>query len=149
MTEEVLVRVTGIQSSPEEAQTVEEPISIVTPGRFYIENGERYIQYEEVYEEAEMSAVNTVKLHPDILEVNKSGAINVRMVFQENRKNMSMYGTPFGEIEMGIATTSYTMKETDEKIDLNVKYALEMNGEHAADCELKLEIMAKGSSFTL
>ena len=36
MTEEVLVRVTGIQSSPEEAQTVEEPISIVTPGRFYI-----------------------------------------------------------------------------------------------------------------
>lgn len=149
MTEEVLVRVTGIQSSPEESQTSEEPISIVTSGRFYTENGERYVQYEEIYEEAEMSAVNTVKLHPEVLEVNKSGAINVQMIFQENRKNMSMYGTPFGEIEMGISTTSYTMHETDDRIDLDVKYALEMNGEHAADCELKLEIMARGSSFTL
>ena len=149
MTEEVLVRVTGIQSSPEESQTSEEPISIVPSGRFYTENGERYVQYEEIYEEAEMSAVNTVKLHPEVLEVNKSGAINVQMIFQENRKNMSMYGTPFGEIEMGISTTSYTMHETDDRIDLDVKYALEMNGEHAADCELKLEIMARGSSFTL
>ena len=149
MTEEVLVRVTGIQSSPEESQTSEEPISIVTSGRFYTENGERYVQYEEIYEEAEMSAVNTVKLHPEVLEVNKSGAINVQMIFQENRRNMSMYGTPFGEIEMGISTTSYTMHETDDRIDLDVKYALEMNGEHAADCELKLEIMARGSSFTL
>lgn len=149
MTEEVLVRVTGIQSSPEESQTSEEPISIVTSGRFYTENGERYVQYEEIYEEAEMSAVNTVKLHPEVLEVNKSGAINVQMIFQENRKNMSMYGTPFGEIEMGISTTSYTMHETDDRIDLDVKYALEMNGEHAADCELKLEIMARGSSFIL
>ena len=149
MTEEVLVRVTGLQSPPEEEQTAQEPISIVTSGRFYIENGERYVEYEEVYEEAEMSAVNTVKLHPEVLEVTKSGAINVQMIFQENRKNMSMYGTPFGEIEMGISTTSYTMQESDDKIDLDVKYALEMNGEHAADCELKLEIMAKGSSFTL
>ncbi len=149
MTEEVLVRVTGIQSSPEEPQTSEEPISIVTSGRFYTENGERFVQYEEIYEEAEMSAVNTVKLHPEVLEVNKSGAINVQMIFQENRRNMSMYGTPFGEIEMGISTTSYTMHETDDRIDLDVKYALEMNGEHAADCELKLEIMARGSSFTL
>lgn len=149
MTEEVLVRVTGIQSSPEESQTSEEPISIVTSGRFYTENGERYVQYEEIYEEAEMSAVNTVKLHPEVLEVNKSGAINVQMIFQENRKNMSMYGTPFGEIEMGISTTSYTMHETDDRIDLDVKYALEMNGEHAVDCELKLEIMARGSSFIL
>lgn len=149
MTEEVLVRVTGLQSPPEEEQTAQEPISIVTSGRFYIENGQRYVEYEEVYEEAEMSAVNTVKLHPEVLEVTKSGAINVQMVFQENRKNMSMYGTPFGEIEMGISTTSYTMQESDDKIDLDVKYALEMNGEHAADCELKLEIMAKGSSFIL
>ncbi len=149
MTEEVLIRVTGIQSSADEPQTAEEPISIVTTGRFYTESGERYVQYEEVFEEAGMSAVNTVKLHPEILEVTKSGAVNVQMVFQESRKNMSMYGTPFGEIEMGIATTSYTMQETEEKIDLDVRYALEMNGEHAADCELKLEIMARGSSFTL
>ena len=149
MTEEVLVRVTGIQTAAGEPQAAEEPISIVTPGRFYTEDGNRYVSYEEVYEEAGMSAVNTVKLHPEVLEVNKSGAINVQMVFQESRKNMSMYGTPFGEIEMGISTTSYTMSETENKIDLDVKYALEMNGEHAADCELKLEIMAKGSDFTL
>lgn len=149
MTEEVLVRVTGIQHSGQQPEENEEPISMVTAGRFYTENGHHYVSYEEVYEEAEMSAVNTVHITPEVLEVKKDGAINVQMVFQENRKTVSMYGTPFGEIEMGIATTRYTLEENEDKIALNVCYVLEMNGEHAADCELHVEIFAKGSQFSL
>ena len=51
MTEEVLVRVTGIQRSGQQPEENDEPISIVTPGRFYMENGHRYVKYEEVFEE--------------------------------------------------------------------------------------------------
>ena len=149
MTEEVLVRVTGIQHSGQQPEENDEPISIVTPGRFYMENGHRYVKYEEVFEEADLMAAHTVHITPEILEVKKDGAVNVQMVFQENRKTVSMYGTPFGEIEMGIATTRYGFDETEDKIRLDVSYVLEMNGEHAADCELHMEIFAKGSQFSL
>lgn len=149
MTEEVLVRVTGIQRSGQQAEENDEPISIVTAGRFYTENGHHYVSYEEVFEEAEMSAVNTVHITPEILEVKKDGAVNVQLVFRENRKTVSMYGTPFGEIEMGIATTQYNLETTEDRIGVDVCYVLEMNGEHAADCELHMEIFAKGSQFSL
>lgn len=149
MTEEVLVRVTGIQTLQQAPEEENEPISIVMPGRFYTENGQRYVRYEEVFDEAELSAVNTVRICPDVLEVRKNGAIDVQMVFQEGRKTMSVYGTPFGNIEMGISTTDYDFAETEDKIRLDVRYVLEMNGEHAADCELCMEIMAKGSQFSL
>lgn len=149
MTEEVLVRVTGIQRSGQQPEENDEPISIVTPGRFYREDGHRYVAYEEVFEEAGLTAANTVRMTPEALEVKKDGAVNVQMVFQENRKTFSMYGTPFGEIEMGIATTRYAFDETEDKICVDVCYVLEMNGEHAADCELHMEIFAKGSQFSL
>lgn len=149
MTEEILVRVTGIQRSGQEPEASDEPISIVTPGRFYKKDGYRYVSYEEVFEEAKLTAVNTVRITPEILEVKKEGAINVQMVFQENRKTFSMYKTPFGDIEMGIVTTRYTFGETEDKILLDVFYVLEMNGEHAADCELHMEIFSKGSQFSL
>ena len=149
MTEEVLVRITGIQRPEQQPEQNEEPISVVTSGRFYTENGHRYVTYEEIYDEAELSAINTVRITPEILEVKKDGAVNVQMVFQENRKTVSIYGTPFGEIEMGIATTRYGFDETEDLIRLDVCYILEMNGEHAADCELHMEIFAKGSQFSL
>ena len=149
MTEEVLVRITGMQRTAEQPKQNDEPISVVTSGRFYTENGHRYVTYEEIYDEEELSAVNTVRITPEVLEVKKDGAVNVQMIFQENRKTISMYGTPFGEIEMGIATTRYGFDETEDQIRLDVCYALEMNGEHAADCELHMEIFAKGSQFTL
>ena len=149
MTEEVLVRITGMQRPAQPEEQNDEPITVVTSGRYYVENGHRCVTYEEIFDEVELSAINTVHIAPDILKVKKEGAINVEMVFQENRKTLSLYGTPFGEIEMGIVTTLYDFMETDEQIRLDVCYALEMNGEHAADCELHLEIFAKGSQFKL
>ena len=71
MTEEVLVRITGIQRPEQQPEQNEEPISVVTSGRFYTENGHRYVTYEEIYDEAELSAINTVRITPEILEVKR------------------------------------------------------------------------------
>ncbi len=148
MTEEVLVRVTGIQRPPQQEEA-EEPISVMTTGHFFIRDGVRYVCYEEIFEEAGVSTTNTVKILPDMLEVKKEGAVSVEMLFQEHHKTATLYGTPFGDIEMGIATTRYRMQESQDKLDVSVAYALELNGEHAADCELRIEVIAKGSHITL
>lgn len=62
------------------------------------------------------------------------------MIFEENKKNLSMYQTPFGVMDMGIATTRIELMEEPERIFLEVDYALELNGSYVGDCSIQLEV---------
>ena len=61
------------------------------------------------------------------MEVRKKGVVNVHMVFEQGKKNMTYYTTPYGTIEMGIAATNLNLQESDGGLDMKVDYALDMN----------------------
>ena len=65
------------------------------------------------------------------------------MIFEKNKKNVSYYYTPFGSILIGIDAKSVDINETDENIDIHVKYNLEVNYEHLADCSITMNIKSK------
>lgn len=65
------------------------------------------------------------------------------MVFEKNRKNMSYYGTPFGNLLVGIDAKDIKVEETEHCIDVQIDYALEVNYEHLADCTIKMKIASK------
>ena len=68
------------------------------------------------------------------------------MVFEQGKRNMALYTTPFGTLEMGISATSLELQESDGRIDMKVNYSLDMNQEHVADC--CLDIQAQGKNTT-
>ena len=37
------------------------------------------------------------------------------------------------------------IKETEDEMDVEVDYALELNQEHAADCNIRINVKSKGS----
>ena len=65
------------------------------------------------------------------------------MIFEENKKNISMYQTPFGRMDMGIATTRIALTEQPERIFLEVDYALEMSGNYVGDCNIQVLVQAR------
>ena len=68
------------------------------------------------------------------------------LLSEENKKNMTNYSTPYGDILIGIDASKIRMQEEEEKIHLDVEYALEINYEHLADCHISIGIQAKGES---
>ena len=81
--------------------------------------------------------------------MTKKGLVNVHMIFEENKKNMTNYTTPYGNILIGIDARSVRLKEREERIEVDVDYALEVNYEHFADCKIKMDISAKnGEGFS-
>ena len=84
------------------------------------------------------------------MEVRKKGVVNVHMVFEQGKKNMTYYPTPYGTIEMGIAATNLNLQESDGGLDMKVDYALDMNQEHVADCYLAIKAQPKDcKNFTI
>ena len=98
------------------------------------------ILYMEGFEEA---TKNIFKFDGSCLEVTKRGAVNVHMLFEEQKKNMTTYHTPFGDILIGIDTEKIEVSEEENKIHVHVDYSLEANYQHLANCKIDMKIYPK------
>lgn len=141
MEKEVLIHVQGLQMLEDDGQ--EEPIEIVVPGEYYFRNGSHYLRYEEIMEDLQKPTINYIKISPRGMEVRKKGTVNTHMVFEQGKKNMTLYSTPFGTLQMGISATKMELKESENCIDMKVNYSLDMNQEHVADCCLSIQAQTK------
>ncbi len=144
MDKNVLIHIRGLQMmDPTDEQ---EPIELVVPGQYYFKNGSHYLRYEELMDETSAEpTVNYIKISSKAVEVRKKGLVNVHMVFERGKKNMTYYSTPYGTVEMGIAATGVMIEESENGIDMKVDYALEMNEEYVADCYLTVSAQSKAS----
>lgn len=143
MTKDVLISVKGLQLMGEGDQA--DPIEVVTVGEYYFRNGHHYVKYDEVQEGFPGNTINYIKANDNALEVRKKGISNVHMVFEREKKNVTYYQTPMGNLQMGISATKVQCQETDQNIDIYVDYALELNNEHVADCFIQVNIQPKAS----
>ena len=144
MDKNVLIHIRGLQMM--EPTDEQEPIELVVPGQYYFKNGSHYLRYEELIDETSAEpTVNYIKISSKAVEVRKKGLVNVHMVFERGKKNMTYYSTPYGTVEMGIAATGVMIEESENGIDMKVDYALEMNEEYVAYCYLTVSAQSKAS----
>lgn len=147
MTKEVIITIRGLQAGPE---TDGEPIEMITTGEYYYKNNKHYLLYEEVMEGETSTNKNRIKVAPGYMELTKNGVVSVHMVFEEKQKNITHYHTPFGALLMGIEAKKVEVLESEEEIHISVDYALELNQEHAADCDIQITVRPKsGKNFRL
>lgn len=148
MTKDVLISVKGLQNLGDGQEP--EEVEVVAKGDYYFKNGHHFIYFDEVMEGFPEPVKNSIKITEKSVEVKKKGAANVQMIFEENKKNFTYYATPFGELQMGIAATKIHVQEEEDNLDLRIDYALEVNGEHVADCEIAVNVKAKNAgNFSL
>ena len=86
---------------------------------------------------------NLVKFSPEVIEVTKKGLINVHMVFEEGKQNLTSYQTPYGALMIGINTHKVEITEEDECIHLEARYGLDINYEFLSDCVISMDISPK------
>ena len=148
MTKDVLLSISGLHQDVTgiEAQGDEpgsEPIEVITPASYYLKNGKHYILYDEVMEGIPGVVKNKIKITgEDPMEIIKSGITNTHMVFEKDKINMTQYETPYGEMMIGVFTKDIQFEEQDEKITVHVNYALDINGDPVADCNIDIKITA-------
>lgn len=148
MMKEVLLTMQGLQFDQQTENA--EQIETVTVADYYKKNDKHYVIYEEFTEGFSQATKNRLKFSEGMLELTRNGLINVHMVFQENKKNMTSYNTPFGQILIGIDTKKIEIEEQEDDIIVDVEYALDVNYEFLTDCHIKIHICSKeNSNFSL
>lgn len=143
MTKDVLVSIRGLQNLGGDNENECDSVETIYPGEYYFRNGTHYILYEEAVENMEESIKNMIKIKDKEFVLTKKGPVNVQMVFNENKKTMTDYVTPFGNILIAFDTTGISVVEEDEKLTVHIDYALEANYQFVADCNVCLEVKSK------
>lgn len=146
MTKEIFLSLKGLQiEQSEDAQELE----TITPADYYRKNGKHYIIYEEMMEGFTDPTKNLIKFCDTSFEVRKKGLINVHMVFEENKKNITSYMTPYGNILIGLDTESVLVEEKENQIKVQVDYTLEANYQYLADCRIEMELRPREEGIGL
>lgn len=138
MTQKVLLTLQGMQfdQSGENADQIE----TVADGDYYKKNDKHYVIYEETTEGFSQPIKNRLKFSENMVELSRSGAVSVHMVFQANKKNLTNYNTPYGQILIGINTKNIQIQEQENHIMLEVEYTLDVSGEFLSDCHMTIDI---------
>ena len=142
MTKDVLISISGLQFAGGENS---EPVEVITSGSYYKKNGRHYILYDEVAEDTAGTTKNIIKLGDEVLDITKRGETNVHMMFEKDKKNVTYYYTPYGNLLIGIDATKVQVEETEHNLSVKVDYALEVNYEHMADCKITMNIQSKNA----
>ena len=143
MTKEVLLKIQGLQIAPDEQN---DTIEVITPGEYYFRNGKHYFLYEEVMEGQTEKTKNIIKVAEDCMELTKRGVVNAHMLFEKNKQNVTYYHTPYGSLQIGIDAGSVSVREAENEIGVEVRYGLEINQEHLANCRISLTATPKSKA---
>lgn len=103
-------------------------MELVTEGRL-VRRGEG--SFTVSYEETELTGLEgtTTVLHIDGPKVTllREGTVNSQMVFEEGRRHLSMYETPYGALSVGINTRRMKSTLGEGGGDLEIDYAIEID----------------------
>lgn len=149
MTKDVLLSISGLHYEVEgisEEEEQDEPIEVITPASYYFKNGKHYVVYDEVVEGMPGVIRNKIRITGgEKLEIIKNGISNTHMVFEKDKINVTEYQTPYGEILVGTHTSGVDVDVAEDQIGVQVSYALDINREKVADCNIAITIRANKS----
>ncbi len=151
MTKDVLISITGMHTDAiDKGDLTDGPIEVVTPASYFCKNGKHYILYDEVAEGIPGVTKNKIKIIGDqAVEIMKNGITNTHMVFEKDKKHLTPYKTPYGQLMMGIYTKHIRVLEEEERILAEIHYNLEVNEEAIAECEIQINVQPKSAGIKM
>jgi uncharacterized beta-barrel protein YwiB (DUF1934 family) len=121
----------------------EDSIEVVTPGEFYKKEDLYYAIYEETEISGMEGTTTTLKISKDKLSLIRKGSTSAKMDFDRNSKNLSMYDTPYGTLELRIETKELDIEIDEDGGNIFVNYNMSLSGQTPYNTILKINIKAQ------
>lgn len=137
MTKEVQLSISGLQWGDDMG---EDNITTVVDAQYFKKNDSHYLLYEEAVEGFAKPSKNRIKFKSNILELSRQGVLDTHMIFEENKKHMTDYVTPYGNLLLGIDTDKICVEEQEDLIRVMIEYKIEIGEEPISTNKIELQI---------
>ena len=124
MEKDVVISIKGMQKyEGNDPDTVE----LVTAGRLMKDKAGYTLSYQESEITGREGTLTTIQVEGEQVTLMRMGEFNSQMVFQEGRRHLSMYNTPYGAMSVGVNTRHLLADLSDKGGDIEIDYAIEID----------------------
>lgn len=145
MDKSVIISIKGKQSYE---NVEDETIELVTEG-LLAKEGEG--AYTLSYQESELTGLEgtltTFQIERDRVTLLRVGEVNSQMVFEEGRRHLSMYDTPYGALSVGINTRKMRAELDARGGSIEIDYAIEIDHALAGQNLFRIHVREKGPAI--
>ena len=141
MEKDVIISIKGVQRYENE---VPDTLELVTAGRLEREGNSYTLSYQESELTGLEGTLTTLQVEPERVTLMRVGEYNSQMVFQEGRRHMSMYSTPYGAMAIGVNTRRLLAALTDQGGDIEIDYAIEIDHSVAGRNSFQISVRESG-----
>lgn len=141
MNREVELVLSGLHDA--EGASDKDAVETAQTAQYFKKNDSHYLLYEEAVEGLDTCCRSRIKFRDNLLELTRQGAVEMHMIFEENKRHVLPYNTPYGQLMLGIETRRVLVEEQQDQIHVTVEYTLDHEGEPFSESCLKLHIREK------
>ena len=124
MEKDVVISIKGTQRYDNNDPDV---IELVTQGRLTREGESYTLSYQESELTGLEGTLTTIQVDGEQVTLMRVGEFTSQMVFQEGRRHLSMYNTPYGAMAIGVNTRHLLAELNDQGGDIEIDYAIEID----------------------
>lgn len=124
MEKDVIISIQGLQTYDGDSDDIE----LVTEGKLAQADGALRLSYQESELTGLDGTTTLFQVEPEKITLLRIGTINSEMVFEQGKRHMSLYSTPYGSMEVGV--TARKMRSTLEYTSggsIEIDYDIEIN----------------------
>lgn len=141
MDNNVIISIRGQQSYENQEQ---ETIELVTEGRLEDEGDACFTLS---YQESELTGLDgtltTFQIEKDRITLLRMGEFNSQMVFEEGRRHLSLYETPYGALSVGVSTRKMRSDLDVAGGSIEIDYAIEIDHAMAGQNLFQIQVREK------
>ena len=102
-------------------------VELVTEGRLAREGDSYTLSYQESELTGLEGTLTTIQVDGGQVTLLRVGEFNSQLVFQEGRRHLSVYNTPYGAMSVGVHTRHLLAELSDQGGDIEVDYEIEVD----------------------
>ena len=102
-------------------------MELVTEGRLICNDKGVLVSYQETELTGLQGTTTMLRINGPVVTLLREGTVNSQMVFEEGRRHLSMYETPYGSMSVGINTRRVKNTISETGGDLEIDYAIEID----------------------
>ncbi|MCB2289206.1 DUF1934 domain-containing protein [Clostridium sp. CS001] len=139
MKKNAIISVVSRQNDSEDEDDI---IEVVTPGKFYKEDNSYYAVYEETEISGMKGTTTTLKIDEERFTLIRTGTTNTEMKFKKDARDLTLYNTPHGGLDLTVDTKDLKMNINSNGGDVFIDYDMIIGNQQTLSTILEINIKA-------
>jgi len=143
---DVIISIKGLQGAGPDLTDETDAIELITSGEYKHEGTESEFSYMESEMTGMEGTRTTFRVSPQMVTLTREGTMNAQMVFEQGKKHVFLYETPYGATTMGVDTRRLRCGLDDTGGEMEIDYTIDVDSVVISENSFVISVREPGAT---